>query len=122
MALKNKKQAARLRRKKRVRKKIFGVDSRPRLTVYKSTRHMYAQLIDDFRGHTLAAASTLSPECREKVANLKKTEAARLVGALLAEKAKQAGIKKVAFDRNGFLYHGRVKALADSCREHGLEF
>ena len=118
----NPKLVARLKRKKRIRRKITGVAERPRLSVFRSAKHIYAQIIDDQRGQTLAAASTLSKEFRAQGANLKKMEAARLVGKLLAERAKAAGISKVAFDRNGFLYHGRIKELADSCREHGLEF
>lgn len=114
--------AMRLKRKKRIRKKIFGTPERPRLSVFRSARHIYAQLIDDLAGRTLAAASSLSPEIRGELAGLKKTEVARVVGRLLAEKAKSRGIGKVVFDRNGFLYHGRVKTLADSCREHGLVF
>lgn len=118
----NPKLVARLKRKKRVRRKIAGVAERPRLSVFRSAKHIYAQIIDDQQGRTLAAASTLSKEFRAQGAELKKTEAAKLVGKLLAERAKAAGISKVAFDRNGFLYHGRIKELADSCREHGLEF
>ncbi|OGP70929.1 MAG: 50S ribosomal protein L18 [Deltaproteobacteria bacterium RBG_13_58_19] len=114
--------ATRLKRKRRIRKKISGSPACPRLSVFRSARHIYAQIIDDLQGSTLAAAGTLSPEIRDKVKGLKKTEAAREVGRLLAEKAKGKGIIKVVFDRNGFLYHGRVKTLADSCREHGLEF
>jgi large subunit ribosomal protein L18 len=118
----NPKVVARLKRKKRVRKKIFGNAERPRLSVFKSTKHIYAQIIDDRQGQTLVAASSVSKELRSEVSALKKKEAARLVGKMLAERAKAAGITKVAFDRGGFLYHGRVKELADSCREHGLEF
>ncbi|MEW6386091.1 MAG: 50S ribosomal protein L18 [Thermodesulfobacteriota bacterium] len=114
--------ATRLKRKRRIRKKISGSPACPRLSVFRSARHIYAQIIDDHAGNTLAAAGTLSPEIRDKVKGLKKTEAAREVGRLLAEKAKGKGIIKVVFDRNGFLYHGRVKTLAESCREHGLEF
>jgi large subunit ribosomal protein L18 len=114
--------ATRLKRKRRIRKKISGSPACPRLSVFRSARHIYAQIIDDDQGSTLAAAGTLSPEIRDKVKGLKKTEAAREVGRLLAEKAKGKGIIKVVFDRNGFLYHGRVKTLAESCREHGLEF
>ncbi|OPX20894.1 MAG: 50S ribosomal protein L18 [Desulfobacca sp. 4484_104] len=121
MAKLDRKQAARLKRKKRVRKKIFGSEHRPRLTVFKSAKHIYAQIIDDLHGKTLVAASTLSPELREKTANLKGSDKARQVGVLLAQKAQQVGIQKVAFDRNGFLYHGRIKGLADSCREQGLQ-
>jgi len=117
---------ARLRRKKRIRKKIFGTPERPRLAVYKSLKHIYAQIIDDTIGHTLVAASSLSPEIREKIAELKakggKTEVARAVGELIAKKALEKGIKKVCFDRGGFKYHGRIKALADAAREAGLNF
>jgi len=114
--------AARLKRKKRIRKKIDGSLERPRLCVFRSVRHIYAQIIDDSQGRTLAAASTLSKEIREKLGGLKKTEAAREVGKLLAQRAKEKGISRVVFDRNGFLYHGRVKSVAESCREHGLVF
>lgn len=118
----NLRQAARLKRKKRIRKNLSGSGERPRLSVFRSARHIYAQIIDDSQGQTLAAASTLSPEVREKLSGLKKAEAAREVGKLLAVKAKEKGINSVVFDRNGFLYHGRVKAVAESCREHGLVF
>jgi len=111
-----------LKRKKRVRSKIFGTLERPRLSVFKSTKHIYAQIINDRQGQTLASASTLSKELRSELGSLKKKEAAKLVGKLLADRAKAVGITKVAFDRGGFLYHGRIKELADSCREHGLEF
>ncbi len=114
---------ARLKRKKRVRRKIAGAAERPRLTVFRSAKHIYAQIIDDQQGRTLAAASTLSkefPGARGRIE--RRPRPPRLVGKLLAERAKAAGISKVAFDRNGFLYHGRIKELADSCREHGLEF
>lgn len=114
--------AMRLKRKRRIRKKISGTPERPRLSVFRSARHIYGQIIDDTRGHTLAEASTLSPELKDQLAGLKKVEAAKLVGKLLAEKARLAGVERVIFDRNGFLYHGRVKALADSAREHGLIF
>lgn len=122
MAQTNPKVVARLKRKKRVRKNILGDAQRPRLTVFKSSRHIYAQIIDDRQGQTLTAASTLSKQLRTEVTPLKKSEAAKIVGKLLAEKAKALGISKVAFDRGGFLYHGRVKELAESCREHGLDF
>ncbi len=118
----NPKVIARLKRKKRVRSKVSGDAERPRLSVFKSSKHIYAQIIDDRQGRTLVAASTLSKQLRDTVSSLKKVEAAKMVGKLLAEQAKAAGITKVAFDRGGFLYHGRVKELADSCREHGLEF
>ena len=90
--------------------------------MFRSARHIYAQIIDDGQGRTLVAASTLSGEIKDKLSGLKKADAAKEVGKLLAAKAKEKGIAKVVFDRNGFLYHGRVKAVADSCREHGLEF
>ena len=118
----NPKIVARLKRKKRVRKNILGDADRPRLSVFKSSRHIYAQIIDDRKGQTLIAASTMSKQLRTDVTPLKKREAAKLVGKLLAERAKAMGISKVAFDRGGFLYHGRVKELAESCREHGLDF
>jgi large subunit ribosomal protein L18 len=114
--------AARLKRKQRIRKKISGVEERPRLSVFRSAKHIYAQIIDDGQSHTLVAASTRSREIRDKLGGLKKTEAAREVGKLLAQLARQKGITQVVFDRNGFLYHGRVKAVAESCREHGLVF
>jgi large subunit ribosomal protein L18 len=117
------KRLARLRRKKRVRKKVFGTPERPRLSVYRSLKHIYAQVIDDTKGITLVAASTLDPALREQLKEIKgKVEAARLVGKLVAERALEKGIKKVVFDRGGFKYHGRVKALADGAREAGLEF
>lgn len=113
----------RMRRKKRVRKKILGTPERPRLSVFRSLKHMYAQIIDDISGHTLVACSTLSPELREELkGKTKNVEAARKVGFLLAKRALEKGIKKVVFDRGYFKYHGRVKALAEGAREGGLEF
>lgn len=117
----NPKAAARLKRKQRIKKKVAHAD-RLRLSVFRSTKHIYAQIIDDGKGQTVAAASTLSGELKDQLSGLKKVDAAKAVGKLLAAKAKAAGIAKVVFDRNGFLYHGRVKAVADSCREHGLDF
>ena len=114
--------AARLKRQQRIRKKISGSGERPRLSVFRSAKHIYAQIIDDSQGQTMVAASTLSNEIRENLSGVKKADAARLVGKLLAARAKAKGIVKVVFDRNGFLYHGRVKAVAESAREHGLEF
>jgi len=114
--------AARERRKKRIRKKVFGSTERPRLSIYRTAGHMYAQVIDDTRGLTLVAASTLSPELKSHDGHRGNAEAAAAVGKLLAEKARAANIDKVVFDRNGFLYHGRVKALADAAREAGLDF
>jgi len=117
----NSKETARLKRKQRIKKKIGGGE-RLRLSVFRSCKHIYAQIVDDGKGQTLAAASTLSGELKDQLSGLKKSDAAKAVGKLLAAKAKAQGIDKVVFDRNGFLYHGRIKAMADSCREHGLEF
>ena len=108
------------RRHRRVRAKVFGTRKRPRLSVYKSLKHIYAQIIDDTIGHTLVAFSDLNLSKEERKGT--KTEIARIVGQKLAEKALERGIKKVVFDRGGFKYHGRVKALADGAREKGLEF
>ena len=117
MAVKTKEQG-RLRRHRRVRSKISGTAERPRLAVYRSNLRIYAQLIDDEAGRTLAAASSLDKD----VAGAKRSEQAGMVGKLVAERAKQAGIGRVVFDRGGYLYHGRVKALADGAREGGLSF
>ena len=113
---------ARLRRKKRMSSKVRGTAERPRLNIFKSARHIYAQVIDDGSGQTLVAASTLSTELKGQDLGKGKTEAAKKVGALIAEKAMAQQIKKVVFDRNGFLYHGRIKALAEAAREKGLDF
>ena len=117
----NSKETARLKREQRIKKKIGGGE-RVRLSVFRSSKHIYAQIVDDGKGQTLAAASTLSGELKDQLSGLKKSDAAKAVGKLLAAKAKAQGIDKVVFDRNGFLYHGRIKAMADSCREHGLNF
>ncbi len=123
MAQKNSRSTARFRRKRRIRKKISGTSSRPRLAVFRSARHIYAQLIDDEKGVTLAAASTVSREISQRIADVKgKTETAKIVGLAIAEAAKEKGIEQVAFDRGGYLYHGRVKALAEGAREGGLRF
>jgi len=98
------------------------MNSRPRLCVYRSLRHTYAQIVDDQIGKTIVAASTLSSEIKKKVEKLKKSQAAALVGELIAEKAKSAGIKRAVFDKGGYAYHGRVKNLAEACRKGGLEF
>ena len=113
---------ARVRRKMRIRKKVSGDAARPRLTVFRSTRHIYAQVIDDVTGQTLVEASTLSAEVKSGESDESKIEAARTVGRLVAERALAQSINKVVFDRNGFLYHGRIQALADAAREAGLEF
>ena len=110
------------RRKLRVRKKISGDQERPRLSVFRSSKHIYAQIVDDTKGGTLAHASTLSKELKGKLDGKNKTDEAKAVGKLLGEIAKLKGITKVAFDRNGFIYHGRIKALADAAREAGLQF
>jgi len=112
---------ARLRRHARIRKTISGTAERPRLAVFRSARHIYAQLINDELGVTLAAASTLSPELRESVASMKPVEAAATVGTLIAQKAKALGITSAVYDRGGYLYHGRVMALADGARAAGLD-
>ena len=106
----------------RIRKKLSGSTERPRLSVFKSNKHIYAQVIDDTLGTTLAAASTLSPELKGQLDEADKSGAAKLVGKLVAEKAKAANVNQVVFDRNGFPYHGRVAAVADAAREAGLEF
>jgi len=105
-----------------VRKKVVGAVERPRLNVFRSLEHIYAQVIDDDKGHTLVAASTLDLELRGKLNGLTKTEQARSVGKLLGERALARGVKQVVFDRGGYKYHGRVKALAEGSREVGLEF
>lgn len=112
----------RLRRHSRVRKKVSGTAETPRLSVYRSTNHIYAQLIDDVKGVTLCSASTMEKEVKGKVAKMTKTEAAKLVGKTVAERAVKAGVKEVVFDRGGYLYTGRVQALADGAREGGLSF
>jgi large subunit ribosomal protein L18 len=122
MSKMNPRMSMRLKRKSRIRKNLSGTSARPRLSVFRSARHIYAQIVDDLQGITLVAAGTLSPEIKDKLGGLKKKDAAREVGKLLADKAKSKGIEQVVFDRNGFLYHGRIKSLADSCREHGLVF
>lgn len=118
----NLKKKARLKRKKRIRKKVVGTEMRPRLCVFRSARHVYAQIIDDAKGQTLVAASTLEKGVRESSEIKNKMNAATLVGKLLAERALEKGIKQIVFDRNGFLYHGRVKAVSDGAREIGLKF
>ncbi len=113
---------ARQRRHLRVRAKVKGTASSPRLCVFRSLNNIYAQVIDDDRGHTLVAASTLDAEIKDAVAGKKKTATSELVGSLVAKRALGAGIKQVAFDRGGCKYHGRVKALAEAARKAGLKF
>ncbi len=112
----------RLRRHNRVRKKVFGGSERPRLSVFRSNMHIYAQVIDDVQGYTLAAASTVDKGLNGSLDGKSKIEEAQAVGRLIAERARAAGIEQVVFDRGGFRYHGRVKALADAAREAGLNF
>ncbi len=120
----NPKQAreSRIARHERVRKTVVGNGERPRLSVFRSLEHIYAQIIDDSVGHTLASASTLDKEIRGLCVGLKKSEEAQVVGKVLAERALARGVTKVVFDRGGFKYHGRVKALADAARKAGLDF
>ena len=116
------KKQARLKRKKRIRKKMVGTQLRPRLSVFRSAKHIYTQLIDDTRGHTLIAASSLEKAVKEHSKSNNNIVVASFVGKLVAERAIKLGIKKVVFDRNGFLYHGRIKAISDGAREAGLNF
>ncbi len=113
----------RQKRHRRVRAKVSGTPLRPRLNVFRSGKHIYAQVIDDVQGHTLVAAGSAEPAVRTQVSDgTTKTDRSKLVGQLIAERAKAAGITQVVFDRGGFLYHGRVQALADAARESGLDF
>lgn len=114
--------SARLRRKVRVRKKVVGTDSRPRICVFRSSKHIYAQVISDDQGRTLATVSTLSDSLEQSSNKAKGVEVAKLVGLALAKICKEKNITQVVFDRNGFLFHGRVKAVADGAREGGLKF
>jgi large subunit ribosomal protein L18 len=113
---------SRLRRKKRIRKNMNGTTERPRLSVFRTAKHIYAQVINDAEGQTLAAASTLTKGVKENVGGINKTDAAKKVGAAIAKVCADKGIEKVVFDRNGFIYHGRIKALAEAAREAGLSF
>ncbi len=115
------KRERRERRKRRVRSKVFGTPDRPRLSIFRSLKHMYAQVIVDLTGETLVSASTVDPELRDEVENGGNKEAARKVGALIAKRALDRGIERVVLDRNGYKYHGRVAALAEGAREEGLE-
>ena len=122
MIKKEDKNKIRLKRHLRIRKNLDGTLERPRLNVFRSSKHMYAQLIDDINHNTLVSASTLDEELKGKFKNGGNVEAAKLVGEAIAKKAVAKGYKSVVFDRSGYLYHGRVKALADSARENGLQF
>lgn len=112
----------RARRQRRIRSRVIGTSERPRLNVFRSSAHIYAQVIDDTAGHTLVAASTLDSGLRPQLSEHTKQEEAKLVGRMIAERALAAGIKQVVFDRGGFRYHGRIQALADAAREAGLSF
>jgi large subunit ribosomal protein L18 len=118
---KSSKEENRRKRHVRVRRKVSGTESRPRLSIRRSLKHVYAQVIDDERGHTLVAASSLEKELRSAVEGLCMTEKARKVGELLGQRAKENGIERVVFDRGGYKYHGKVAALADGARSSGLE-
>ncbi|HLN91418.1 MAG TPA: 50S ribosomal protein L18 [Patescibacteria group bacterium] len=122
MSQKNQRETARQNRKSRIRKRIFGTEQRPRLSVFRSAKHIYAQLVIDSTGSTILAVSTLSPDLRAEIGDLDKSDAAKKVGQWIGKKALEKNIQQVVFDRNGFLYHGRIKALADGARESGLVF
>ncbi|MDY0018382.1 MAG: 50S ribosomal protein L18 [Anaerolineae bacterium] len=113
---------ARERRHDHVRKTVVGTSERPRLNVFRSLNHIYAQIIDDSVGHTLASASTIDQEVRDQVAGKSKTDQAEVIGKVVAERALAKGVKMVVFDRGGYKYHGRVKALAEAARKAGLDF
>jgi large subunit ribosomal protein L18 len=112
----------RLRIHRRIRKKVSGIEARPRLCVFRSNKHIYAQIVDDAHGKTLTAASTLDADAKSKVKNGGNIAAAKVVGQIVAKRAIEKGINAVLFDRGGYIYHGRVKALADAAREAGLKF
>ncbi len=122
MSIKNREQFRRTRRHRRLRNKVTGKPERPRLNIFRSARHIHAQIIDDAKGYTLVSASTLDKDIRAQAAHLTKVDEAKAVGKLIAQRALAKGIKQVVFDRGGFRYHGRVKSLADASREAGLEF
>jgi len=118
----NQKKTARLKRKRSIRKRLAGTQQRPRLCVFRSASHIYAQVIDDVKGDTLVAAASTEKVIKERGAFKNKIEQAVLIGELIGQRASEKGIKQVVFDRNGFLYHGRVKAVSDGARKAGLEF
>jgi large subunit ribosomal protein L18 len=118
----NRSEVARARRKKHVRKRVFGEAARPRLNIFRSEKHIYAQVIDDRKGHTIAAASSLDPKLSGRLGSAKPLEQAKIVGEAVAERALEKGVSQVVFDRAGYKYHGRVKSLADGARTGGLEF
>lgn len=122
MSSTNPRRTARIKRKARIRKSMFGTPSRPRLSVFRSARHIYAQIVNDTSGTTLAAASTVEQAFKDQAKFESKVAAANYVGKLIAQRALEKGISQVVFDRNGFLYHGRIKAVSDGAREAGLDF
>ena len=122
MIKKDEPRAARYRRHARVRAKVKGTTPRPRLCVYRSLNHIYAQVIDDLKGHTLISASTLDPEIRGETNGKTKKDNAGVVGSLLAKRALSKGVKQIVFDRGGYKYHGRIKTLAEAARQGGLKF
>ncbi len=122
MSVANQRRLARMKRQVRVRRKVTGTEERPRLCVFRSSKHIYVQIIEDVTGRTLVTASTASKDLVDGVKNTGNIEAAKVVGQAIAKKALEKNIKQVVFDRNGFLYHGRIKALADAAREAGLSF
>ena len=122
MAIRTDRRLARKRRHVRVRAGVRGTAMRPRLCVFRSLNHIYAQVVDDSAGHTLVSASSLDAEIRDKITGKRKTEIAEVVGSLVTQRALNKGIKKIAFDRGGYKYHGRVKALAEAARKAGLDF
>lgn len=121
MSKKNFKSQARLKRKKRIRKKIFGTPEKPRLTVFRSSKQIYAQIINDVDGQTLVSASSLDKKVKEQPGFENKASVAHFIGKLIAERAIEKGLKQVVFDRNGFLYHGRVREVSNGAREAGLK-
>lgn len=122
MIIKASKNATRKKRHQRVRNKVSGTAEKPRLNVFRSTKHMYAQIIDDMAGKTLAAASTLDADVKAELSSTSNKEAAKKVGELVAKRAKENGVEEVTFDRGGYIYHGRVQSLAEGAREGGLKF
>lgn len=120
--MKNKKEVARIRRHRRLRKKVIGTEERPRLCVHRSLTNLYAQIIDDINEKTLCSISTLDPKIKEKVKYGGNIKAAQALGEIVAARAKSLGVSKVLFDRGGYIYHGRIKALAESARKNGLVF
>lgn len=113
---------ARERRRKHVRRSVFGEPNRPRLNIFRSEKHIYAQIIDDRKGHTLAAASSTDPKLKDRLGDAKPLEQAKIIGEVVAERAREKGVSKVVFDRAGYKYHGRIKSVADGARSGGLEF